>query len=184
MLLFLLLGCLCAISFAWVPPRPGSSIEWESVHDMRERLNITYDYTPSLLHPEICRYMTQEECQDGDESLKAHGRAHRKLQQDRMHNPNLGTIKVREQVEGRYYLSGAAHHLPCIPIQVLVLPIVFRGHEKRPLIDKADIEYMWNNLVPEWFDTNSFGNYDVEPYVADCRWLEWIYDVVCCPLLI
>ena len=95
MLPLILISCFLSLGVnAWVPPKPGSGIEWESVHDMRQRLNITFDYTPTLLHPEICRYMTEHECQKGDENLQAHGKAHRAMQTARKHNPNLGTFKV------------------------------------------------------------------------------------------
>ena len=49
-----------------------------------------------------------------------------------------------------------------------MLLIVFEDHTNRPLIDKADVELMWNTRVPEWFDANSHGNYDIEPVVAEC----------------
>ena len=45
--------------------------------------------------------------------------------------------------------------------------MVFEDHTDRPLIDKADVELMWSTLVPEWFDVNSHGNYDIEPVVTN-----------------
>lgn len=93
--ILLLLSLFVGSVKAWVPPRPGSGVEWESVHAMRERLGIQFNYTPSLIHPEICRYMTEEECQRGDENLQKHAVSHRALQEQRRHNPNLGTFKVR-----------------------------------------------------------------------------------------
>ena len=94
LLVVLLLTSLATNTEAWVPPKPGSGMEWESVHDMRRRLNLTFSYSPELLHPEICRYMTEHECQAGDENLRAHAKAHRALQSAKNHNPNIGTFKV------------------------------------------------------------------------------------------
>lgn len=142
---------------AWIPPRPGTEVadQWESVGAMRQRLGIAFNYTPSLLHPEICRHMTEDECRQGDQDLKTHSRRHRALQQQqqlsqsqqtpnvRGHNPNLGTFKV------------------------LVLLVQFSDHTGRPMIDKTDVELMWNTLIPEWFDENSHGNYEIEAVVVD-----------------
>ena len=97
-------------AFAWIPPRPGTEVaaHWESVHALRQRLGIEFNYTPSLLHPEICRHMTPEECQRGDESMVAHAKSHRALQNTiaRGHNPNLGTFKVRIYVLYSYFVLG------------------------------------------------------------------------------
>lgn len=109
----LLLVCSLTINTvnAWVPPKPGTEVEWEPVHAMRQRLNITFNYTPTLVHPEICRYMTEEECQRGDENLQAHGKAHRALQNDQKHNPNLGSFKVwNKGVRLSVFLPCAACH--------------------------------------------------------------------------
>ena len=120
---------------------------------MRLRLNDTsfQNYTPQLVHPEVCRHMTREECQRGDENLQRHAeslnRRQRLLQPSnsnpRGHNPNLGTI------------------------QVLVLCIVFDDHVDRPRVDVSDVEVMWNTIVPEWFDANSGGAYEIQATVTD-----------------
>jgi len=156
---------------AWIPPRPGTEVaaNWESVQDMRVRLGQAWNYTPSLIHPEICRHLTEHECQDVDEGLQDHARRHRALQEERRHNPNLGTFKVRFPVAvvvvdrikaslDRLYLIILFAFVSIF--QVLVLLVVFSDHTDRPLIDKSDVENTWNTLVPEWFDENSFGTYN------------------------
>lgn len=64
----------------FVPPHPGSDLaeNWEPIHAMRRRLQQPYNYTPSFVHPELCRYMSEEECQDVDESLQDHSQRHRR----------------------------------------------------------------------------------------------------------
>jgi len=112
LLLIVAIGCSSPVS-AWIPPlrqNGWNESNWESVHDMRQRLGQTYNYTPTLLHPELCRYLTPEECRDHDVALRDHGRRHRQrivqrkralrerqLRVDRNlqidHNPNLGNFK-------------------------------------------------------------------------------------------
>jgi hypothetical protein len=50
------------------PPNPSFE-QWESVHDMRRRLNITYNYDPLHISHEYCRYLSEEECQIQDEGI-------------------------------------------------------------------------------------------------------------------
>jgi hypothetical protein len=73
---------LPCLSEAFVPPKPGSDLEatYEPVHAYRRRMNISYHYQPKSLHPEMCRYLSEEECQDADESMARHHQRHRDLQ--------------------------------------------------------------------------------------------------------
>jgi hypothetical protein len=77
----LLLGC--PLSSAFVPPKPGSDLEatYEPVAQYRARLGIDFSYQPRLLHPELCRYLSEEECQHADEALQQHGKAHQETQE-------------------------------------------------------------------------------------------------------
>jgi hypothetical protein len=130
---------------AWIPPKHGSDIAWEPVVAMRQRLGLEYNFTPALLHPETCRYLTVEECQTVDKNLIKHSKHHRELQQSSKNNPNLGSFKV------------------------LVLLVVFGDHVNRPRIPKEEVENMWKTLVPEWLDVNSHGKYDIDAVVT-----EWV----------
>ncbi|CAB9503638.1 Immune inhibitor A peptidase M6 [Seminavis robusta] len=127
---------------AWIPPRNATG--WEPVDAMRQRLGIDFNFTPSLLHPEICRFLTVDECRTADQSMQDHAAAQRRRLQ-RRNNPNLGKFKV------------------------LILLVVFADHVDRPRLDKADVENTWKTLVPEWFDVNSYGLYDIDPVVT-----EWV----------
>jgi hypothetical protein len=141
-----LLLALSSQVHAWIPPKPGSNVIWEPVVAMRQRLGLEFNFTPALLHPEICRYLTVEECQEADESMIDHAKHHRALQETRgKENPSLGSIKV------------------------LVILIVFGDHVNRPRIPKAEVENTWKTLVPEWFDANSHGQYDIDAVVT-----EWV----------
>jgi hypothetical protein len=139
---------------AWVPPRnQGGTLDesWESVHEMRSRLGIDYNYTPSLLHPELCRYISEDECQLADESMQRHAESHQRRARQRRHlqrtqapNPSLGKFKV------------------------LVLLVQFTDHQDdRILVEKSVIEDLWNGVITEWFNVNSYGAYEIEPVVID-----------------
>jgi hypothetical protein len=81
---------------AWIPPHPNSTIPWESVHDMRRRLDLEpFNYTPSrFMDHELCRYLTEDECEESDIRMQEHIAAHRSLQVQVRENPNSGAINV------------------------------------------------------------------------------------------
>ncbi|CAB9508837.1 Immune inhibitor A peptidase M6 [Seminavis robusta] len=86
-LLLLSLLLLAYVCNGFVPPRPGSdlAVSFEPVGEYRRRLNLTYDYTPSLLSEEMCRFLTEQECQDADESLRDHAKSHQNIQRRLYH---------------------------------------------------------------------------------------------------
>lgn len=155
-------------AWAWLPPHPNSTRPWESVHDMRKRLNLDFNYTPSHLHPEMCRYLTEEECELSDIAMRAQQAKNRNLQQA---NPTTGKIKV------------------------LVLMVLFTDHTERDLISKDEVEKFWQTKVPgelifsgskavqyvcdsgsknilfpfrpDWINANSQGVYEIEATVID-----------------
>jgi hypothetical protein len=143
---------------SFVPPRDhdDSNGGWESVHAMRRRLGLHYNYTPSLLNAELCRYLSEEECQDADESLKEHARKMQRLphiaRQRRQLNPNIGVVKI------------------------LVILLQFTDHLDRTLIDPSVYDEMWNSqgtsdLIPsgsvrKWFDKNSYGLYEIDARIV------------------
>lgn len=45
--------------------------------------------------------------------------------------------------------------------------IRFSDHENRDLVPKADIDTFWQTKVPNWFDLNSQGRYDIDPVVVN-----------------
>jgi hypothetical protein len=105
LLLLLLLLLLCPV-FGWVPPRPGSDLEqtYEPIHAYRRRLNLSYNYHPKLLHPETCRYLTEQECQDADESMQRHAHRHQQIQrrlaaQRQQQQRHLAVAAVEEEEE-------------------------------------------------------------------------------------
>ena len=80
---------------SWIPPHPEfSDMEWEPVHEMRRRLNIEYNYTPRVIPAEMCRYVSEEDCEDADLSMRSHIASQKNIQKQRRRNPNLGKIKV------------------------------------------------------------------------------------------
>jgi M6 family metalloprotease-like protein len=64
----LLLLFVADVTHSLAPPHPSFQ-EWESVHTMRGRLNITYNYDPIHLPNEHCRFLSEEECRKEDEGI-------------------------------------------------------------------------------------------------------------------
>lgn len=136
------------VIWGWVPPHPKSSLvhNFETVHDMRRRLNIQYNYTPQLLHPELCRFTSEEECQEADENLRHHAESHRRdllVTAPSISNPSLGSINV------------------------LVLLIQFTDHQNREKVPIEQIESMWKGPIKRWFTLNSGGSYEINPIVVE-----------------
>lgn len=80
------LALSCRLFIAVVPPHPDHK-SWESVHEVRRRLNVTYSYNPINLDPEHCRHLSEEQCREEDEGL-GNAMASRRLV------ANSGDIKV------------------------------------------------------------------------------------------
>jgi hypothetical protein len=74
------------LASALAPPHPSFE-EYENVHQMRKRLNITYDYEPRNFGHEHCRFLSEAECADRDE-VYDEAKSRRRL------NPSTGTLKV------------------------------------------------------------------------------------------
>lgn len=72
---------------ALAPPHPAFARYYENVHDMRRRLNITFNYIPKHLSHEHCRYLSEAECQRSDEK-------HGAMQAQRQLNPSIGDFNV------------------------------------------------------------------------------------------
>lgn len=69
-LLLFPLTTVCRVS-ALAPINPEWSDNYETVQQMRRRLNATFEYRPLHLNPEHCRNLSKERCQERDE---IHGR--------------------------------------------------------------------------------------------------------------
>ena len=162
---------------AWVPPLApdGKSVDpsWETVHTMRARLGLVYNYTPSLLHPEVCRYVSEAECQHADESLQQHAQTHTKHIQQRRElreQQQQQQQKQQQQHEESTRRDLQLNHNPNLgKIKVLILMIRFPDHAKdgRKLISKSTIEEIWKGEVTNWFAVNARGLYEIEPVVID-----------------
>lgn len=87
----LAIPCTCN---AWVPPPPHKRHEFEPVHDMRRRLGQPFNFSTTLVHPEVCRYYSEADCEAAESNFKRHVEAHKKLQKQVRSNPNTGTINV------------------------------------------------------------------------------------------
>ena len=138
---------------------------------MRQRLGISYNYTPTLLHPENCRYVSEEECQHADESLQQHAQTHVKhIQQNRAWREQKSQQQPTNSssTNSDRALQGINHNPNLGKIKVLILLIQFPDHGNRNLISKEEIESIWKGEISDWFAVNSGGLYEVDPVV-----LEW-----------
>lgn len=109
----LLLVCILLQPFsatrAWMPPHPNATIKFESVHEMRRRLNKGFNYTTRFVDAEMCRYLTEEECEESDERMKEHAEAHKKLTRMTRSNPSLGRINVSLDNARKIVLIGSVY---------------------------------------------------------------------------
>ncbi|CAB9515747.1 Immune inhibitor A peptidase M6 [Seminavis robusta] len=112
LLLLLSLSTLSSV-LAFVPPKPGSDLAetYEPVHLYRQRRNITFDYKPTALHPETCRYLTELECQNADESMQRHQQRHRALQHKISRDGAVRQRRRRRLLEEEQQLRGS----PVVP---------------------------------------------------------------------
>ena len=131
---------------AWIPPHPKANADWESVHDMRRRLDQPFNYTTQTIAPEMCRYLSEEDCETADMNMQTHATSHKAIQKAlwrQRANPNVGNIKV------------------------LVLMIRFTDHVDRELIPKPQVEEFWKEKMQDYFDVNSQGRYSIDPVIID-----------------
>lgn len=120
--------------------------DFESVHEMRRRLDIAYHYTAEHLDDEQCRYLTEAECRVQDEAL-----ADAKVKRNGRHlSPSVGD-----------------------KIRVLVLLIRFPNHKSRLLPTREYFETMFNGAsnddevnpvgsIAEYMRFSSLGAYRVQ----------------------
>lgn len=80
--------CLCTMlpTTTAVPPKFGTNLtetpfKFESMTSYRQRLGLpAYQYRPRLISPEMCRNLTEAECEKHDLLLQEHGRNHQAIQ--------------------------------------------------------------------------------------------------------
>lgn len=130
-------------------PHPSFE-DWENVHAMRRRLNVTYNYDPVHLSHEHCRYLTEDECRAEDEGL-GHAKAGR---HGRHLSPSVG--------QG---------------IRILVVLLRFSNHADRALPSRDYFDEMFNGnnvsdinpvgSVKEYMRYSSLGKYRVQYDVRD-----------------
>ena len=139
---FLLSLSLVASSATGLAPPHPDYTEWESVHAMRLRQNVTYNYQPKHLSPEYCRYLNEEECRAEDEALAV----------------TKDSRRLALLTEGN--------------LKVLVLLCRFTNHKNRELPAKSYFEELFNGVessdtnpvgsIKQWFYLNSLEKYNGE----------------------
>jgi M6 family metalloprotease-like protein len=181
--LSVLSSCFLNQSFrvhAFVPPHPDSGLaeQWESVHHYRRRLGNQCNYMPRFVHPELCRYLNDQECQDVDASLHDHATRHRSLWETynkaSFHDPvedSHGVPSSNNNGGGTTIRRNPYSVAPDDPvIKVLVVLMRFQDHRDRELPPKEEYEMLWNERIHRWFHLNSYGNYRFHATVTD--WMD------------
>jgi M6 family metalloprotease-like protein len=164
----LLISSLCR---ATVPNFPGyekaCNCTWESVHDLRKRLGIDYKYKTRLINPELCRTISEEQCEAIDNRMIDEGRRKRemidKVKEQRLQNRNLQELASSVGV-----------------LKVLVVLVQWSDHGNKELIPRADLETLFMgdevadaaDLVPtgsvkRYFEVNSYNQLTVDATVTD-----------------
>jgi M6 family metalloprotease-like protein len=147
-----LAALLLAKTSAFVfPDHFSDTSQWETVEQYRERLNITFTYQPVHIHPEYCRYITEDVCRADDEAA---ARSIEKRRQRRL-NPSMGSFTF------------------------LVILVQFTDHKDRVLPPKEYYEELCNGSGPsainavgsisEYFAHNSYGQFNINCEVMDWR---------------
>jgi len=155
-----------------MPPHPDYVDEfgwkYETVFEMRRRLNITYGYNTQHLDPEHCRHLSEEVCRRDDEALgERRNRRREKLRclqerqdqagqngtghQHRKHNPAIGKFNVLVlliQFPDTPSSIRLAHYL--------YINSIFNSDSSQP-DDKNPA-----GSIRKWFEYNSGGRYDVQ----------------------
>jgi M6 family metalloprotease-like protein len=136
----LLVGAV-SVSAGYAPPHPLFT-DYENVHQMRKRLNITFGYDPIYISHEHCKYLTEAECQEEDE-LRNSTRGKRRL------NPSTGVM--RGLVILGYWPEDAAI--------VGTLPAAAYFEELFNGVGTSDINPAGS--ISEWLRYNGLTEYDV-----------------------
>ena len=147
-------------------PRPvtdaakrAAAERWESVHDFRQRLNITFNYRPLALHPEDCRYKTEQECQAADlvklEYIEKQRRRAQKEGGSVPDRPERPTAAATEEDPEEH---------------VLVLLMRFTDHADRDLPKLARYKTIWEAKIAKWLEIQSYGKHTPQFYVMD--WMD------------
>ena len=139
-------------------PRPttdaarAAAERWESVHDFRERLEIPFNYTPVALHPEDCRYKTEQECQAADMvKLSRVEKQRRRAQGEVPDRPERPAAEEKEE-------------------RVMVLLMRFTDHLERVLPTQAQYKTDWEVKIATWLEIQSYGKYTPSFDVLD--WMD------------
>lgn len=149
----LLSSLMLAPTASFIYPQPSQQLDgdWEPVDQYRQHHNITYNYEPVNIDPELCRHITEDVCRADDEAA---ARVTTQRREERRLNPRTGSYTF------------------------LVLLVQFADHTDRVLPSKEYYEELCNGTGPsgvnpvgsisDFFAENSYGNFNVE-----CQVLDW-----------
>lgn len=137
----------------FVPPhRDLLEEEWEPVASHRISNGISFKYTPTRLHPEICRYRDEKTCSQLDEAFLNH------------------TVQRRDLIRTEKKTP------------ILVLLLQWEDTSTQDLIDPSEVEALWSSeirspmapsgSISSFFRINSYGKHEIEAHVVP--WMKTI----------
>ena len=116
--------CLCLLTtvptaLASVPPKLGSAVNVESIHEYRQRMNLQpLQYKPRLVSIDMCRDLSDVDCEKHDVLLQEHAQKHQAIQkkhyEQRQRQRKLALLKDEASTSSGV---GATSHLRSTPSQ-------------------------------------------------------------------
>jgi hypothetical protein len=123
---------------------------FETVHEYRRRLGFDYGYSAKTLNPELCKFLTEIECEEMD-------------------------LKFEQQSKKTLQVAQEQDH-----VNVLVVLMRWSNHEDRELPPVEYYEQLWNGLgidevthpggsIANFTDVNTYGRMKLTATVTDWK---------------
>jgi len=136
---------LLLVCWLWTWPFPTSSFvpddNLEPLKEFRRHHNITFEYQPTVIHPEICRYQNETACREMDQRARS--------------------LQMRAPIKGKHKLLVIL--LDLVPGRSKPpredYEVLFNGPQNDDITPTGSVK--------EYFLQNSYGQYEIDTYVHD-----------------
>lgn len=151
-----LLASLAVLTKSYIPDGKEG---WEPVHKYRARNGIEFNFEPRFISPEMCRYLTEEECQREDDGAR-------------------NTFEAEAAFRSRRDLAQSI--LPAV--KPLILLVRFKDHEDRELPPASHFQALCDGAsgpgtinpignIMDYFNQQSGGRFALSP--EGCTVVDW-----------